>query len=242
MSASAILPVASPAPEPARVGPDAPARDALPRIGRLLGIVRSLVAYGTNLLTAMRQDGSVQQARAMLVFGTKDLALIIERIKCGLLRAAGLETRLNRFVKRGRDLQPPPFRMPMPRVRKQAADAAAPEAFDAAAPRAVEPRPAAPPAVLSHLPSAEEIAEQVRSRAIDVVISDICRDLGLPPGMMDVAMWREISAVLVDCGLRLSPFVRVPWTLMGEGFELEELPWETRLALTEALDPDAQPP
>ena len=236
MSASATLPVASSAPDPDRAGPDVPARDAFPRVGRLLGIVRRLVAYGTNLLATLQQGASAQrQALTMMEFGSKDLALIIERIKCGLLRAAGLEARLNAFVKRGRDLQPKPLRVWMPRERKRAADVEAPEA--------AAPQPAASTEVLSLLPSAEEIAEQVRSRSIGVVISDICRDLGLPPGLMDGGLWQELSAALVDCGFSLVPFVRGCWKPpLGEQPELEDVPLDTWLALAEELDPVGQPP
>ncbi len=242
MSASATLPVASPAPDPDWAGPDAlprgtPAPDAFPRVGRLLWIVRRLVAFGTNLLATLQAGASAErQALAMLSFGTKDLALIIARIKCGLLRAAGLEVRLNRFVRRGRDLQPPPWRMAMPRKR-QVADAAP----DGAATEAAAPPVCAE--ILARLPSAEEIAEQVRTRPIGVVISDICRDLGLPPGMMDGVLWRELSDAFADCGFSLAPFVRSCRTpAPGEPLELEDVPLDTWLALCEALDPVGQPP
>ena len=225
MSASATLPVASPAPDPDRAGPDVPPRDALPRVGRLLGIVRKLVAFGTNLLNTLQQGASAQrEARTMHAFGTKDLALIIARIKCGLQRAAGLEVRLNGFVKRGRDLRPSPWRPSTPRERK-AADAA---------PDATAPRAPVRTEVLALLPSAEEIAEQVRSRPIGVVISDICRDLGLAPGLMDGVMWQELSEAFLDCGLSLARFLRGCWKPpLGERYRQVEFSLSTWLALVE---------
>ena len=204
MSASATLPVASPAPEPARAGPDMSAQDAFPRVGRLLGVLRKLVTYGTNLLATLQQGASAQrQALTMRAFGSKDLALIIERIKCGLLRAAGLEVRLNLFVKRGRDLRPAPWRMSMPRERKVTPEAEAPAATAAA--------PVADAELVWRLPSAEEIAEQVRTRPLGVVINDICHDLGLQPGMVDGVLWRELADALMDCGFSLARFVRGCW-------------------------------
>jgi hypothetical protein len=133
----------------------------------------------------------------MLAFGTKDLALIIARIKCGLLRAAGLEVRLNGFIKQGRDLQPPPWRLSTACERTQAADTDAPPAAASARTE-----------VLALLPSAEEIAEQVRTRSISVVIADICSDLGLAPGLMDAVLWRELSEAFAECGLSFGRLLR----------------------------------
>jgi hypothetical protein len=195
MSASATLPVASPAPDPDRAGPNVPARDAFPRVGRLLGIVRKLVAFGTNLLATLQAGASAERLTLTMVsFGTKDLALIIARIKCGLLRAAGLQARLNLFIERGRDLQPAPWRLSTSGERPAALDA------DASPPVRTE--------VLSLLPSAEEIAEQVRTRPIDAVLGDICRDLGLPPGLMNGVLWQELTDAFAECGLNLDRFLR----------------------------------
>ena len=236
MSASATTSVASPSPDPDRAGPDVPARNAFPHVGRLLGIVRRLVAYGTKLLNDLQQGvPTPHQVLATLTFGTKDLALIIARVKCGLLRAAGLEARLNLFVKRGRDLQPPPWRMPMPRERKKTADADAP--------KAEAPQSPVPTEVLSLLPSAEEIAEQVRTRPLGAVLADICRDLGLPPGMMQGTLWQELKDAFVECGFSLVSFVRGDWRPMfGDPPELDDVPLDVKLALSELLDPVGQPP
>ena len=225
MSASATLPVASSAPDPDRAGLDAPAPDAFPQVGRLLGVLRKLVAYGTNLLTILQQGASAQrEALARRAFGTKDLTLIIERIKCGLLRAAGLEVRLSAFVKRGRDLRPAPWRMSMPRERKEAADTEAPAA--------AVPTQVAPSEMVWQLPSAEEIAEQVRTRPLGVVINDICHDLGLQPGMVDGVLWRELADAFVDCGFSLARFVRGCWKpLFGASYYQLEFPPRVWLAM-----------
>jgi hypothetical protein len=238
MSASATLPVASPAPDPDRAGPDMPPRDvpprtALPRVGRLLRIVRRLVAFGTNLLTTLQAGASAErQALTMLSFGTKDLALIIARIKCGLLRAAGLEVRLNGFVKRGRDMQPAPWRLSIPRARTDAPDDA--------------PQVAAPPArtdLLALLPSAEEIAEQVRTRPLGVIICDICRDLGLSPRLMDGVLWRELTEAVAECGLSLTRLLRDSGKpSLGEQAGQADIKLTARLELDEMVAAAGQPP
>jgi hypothetical protein len=191
MSASVPLPVASPSPDPDRARPD-----ALPRIGRLLGIVCKLISYGTRLIHTLQQGSSANRRdMAVLAFGTRDLARIIARIKCGLLRAAGLEARLNGYVKRGRDLVPPPEWPSTPCARKAAS------AGDAKAEVARRE-------VLADLPTTEEIAAQVRSRPLGTVIGDICRDLGLTPGAIDSALWAELMAAVLECGIELTGFMR----------------------------------
>ena len=190
MSVSATTSVASPAPDPDRAGPD-----TLPRVGRLLRIVRRLVAYGTNLVATLQQGSSAHRRdMAMIAFGTTDIARIIARIKCGLLRAAGLETRLNGYVKRGRDMEPPAERLSTACMRKAASDDAMPKGTRSE--------------VLADLPSAEEIAAQVRSRPIGTVIGDILRDFGMAPGAMDGALWDELWAAVLDCGIDLTGFLR----------------------------------
>jgi hypothetical protein len=193
-----------------------PPRGAFPRVGRLLGVVRKLVAFGTNLITTLQRGTSAQRCvLTMLTFGTKDLALIIARIKCGLQRAAALEARLNAYVTRGRDLRPLAWRLSIPRVRTAAPDADAPDAdapdadtTGADATGAATPPPAVRSEVLARLPSAEEIAEQVRTRPLGTVIGDICRDLGLLAGMMDDALWRDLTDAAAACGISLCGFIR----------------------------------
>jgi hypothetical protein len=170
-------------------------------VGRLLAIMRKIVAYGTDLILILQQ-GAQQQGvpghrctMAVLAFGTRDLARIIARIKCGLQRAGMLEARLNRFVARGRDLAPPSLRPGTPRGQPAAPSAGAPPS----APRGT---------VLSDLPSVEDIAEQVRTRPLGTVIRDICRDIGLAPGVMDGVLWRELMEVAIECDIDLTGLMR----------------------------------
>jgi hypothetical protein len=187
MSDAPALAVAATAqPDPNRAAPA-----ALPRVACLLRLVRLLVNYGTGVL-AVLQPGSPPYRRAgvILRFGTKDLALIVARITCGLRRAMALEERLKRYVVRGVDLPEPKLRLSVagPRVRRSAPVVDAP--MDATA-------------LLAALPSVEAIAEQVRTRSLGVVITDICRDLGVASGAMDATLWEAMIEAVRDCGIDL---------------------------------------
>ena len=168
----------------------------LPRVGSLLRAVRLLVAYGTALIATLQQRNCLERCTmAMMDFGTRDLTLIVARIKCGLLRAAALEQRLNRLVARGVDL-------PVPVVRPLAAGA---RATRTAAPKTPRPERAA---LLAALPSAEEIAEQVRTQSLGVIIADICRELGLMAGAMDTRIWDALEDAASEGGFDLCRLIR----------------------------------
>jgi len=187
----------SDAPTPPAATPPDPDRAALPRVACLLRAVRKLVDYGTALLATLQQRSSAHRcAMAMFTFGTKDLALIIARITCGLQRAAALEERLNRTIARGTDL-------PLPAPRPSAAGPRAPRAAASKAP------PPDRAALLAALPSAEQIARQVRTQSLSVVITDICRDLGLAPGMMEATIWDALSEAVLECGINLARLMKV---------------------------------
>src|SRR6516225_9513642 len=61
--------------------------------GRLLRLVRKLIDYGKQLGTALTQR-TADLASVTRDFGTKDIALILARIRCGLERANLLEARI----------------------------------------------------------------------------------------------------------------------------------------------------
>jgi hypothetical protein len=161
-----------------------PPTSKLTSSGRLLGFVRKLIDYGRQLSTAL-----VQRTAAIAAitrdFGTKDIALILQRIRCGLERANALETRI---IHEAASLDAPPGRA----GRAAAASPRPPPA----APRPPAPRPPAEPPhpALARLPSAEEIAAEIRSRPIGAVIADICRDLGITPTH---PLWQELSFHIV---------------------------------------------
>jgi hypothetical protein len=159
------------------------------RAGRLLDLVRRLIEYGKELATTLRQSSvTTDLAAAMRPFGTRDIALILARITCGLHRADALEARLVRGAAR-LDAEPRPRSVPA-------------AAKPASAPR----RQAAPPAgsTLAHLPTPEQIATEVRRRPIGAVIADICRDLGIMPSH---PLWREVQLVVIRHGGSLARLV-----------------------------------
>ena len=164
------------------------------RSGRLLGLVRKLIDYARQLSTALLER-TADLACVTRDFGTRDIALILRRIACGLERANALEARI---------------------VHGAARLDAGPERAAARSPRT--PRPPAPRAEkpdprLARLPSREEIAAEVRRRPIGAVIADICRDLGILPSH---PLWRELRdlisrhggspvALLIDIMRRVLP-------------------------------------
>ncbi len=166
------------------------------RIGQVLGLVRTLIAYGQNLADTLRRhaaDPHVLPCFAFLAttFGTSDLALILARITRGLLRAAALEARLSRRAARGQDLKPAAIRLPSPR-KPHAAKPAIPPGASTEVPG------------LARLPTPEQIAAEVRRRPIGAVLVDICLDLGIVPGQMDHATWDELRRDLILYGGNLA--------------------------------------
>ena len=69
--------------------------DAPTRTGRLLTLVRTLIAYGRHMAAALQQRTSATDLGDITRnFGTIDIGEIVARITRGLLRAAALEARL----------------------------------------------------------------------------------------------------------------------------------------------------
>jgi hypothetical protein len=73
-----------------------------------------------------------------------------------------------------------------------------------AAPPSTQPEPQSTNAPqdprLARLPTADEIAAEVRSRPVGAVIADICRDLGIAPGELDRAFWEELNLAIISYG------------------------------------------
>jgi len=152
--------------------------------GPLLGLVRTLIDFGMALVTALRSSPSAETL--VLVtrrFGVPDVAVIIARIIRALQLATALEARLISGVADWQ-LVPGRFRMPAPRK-----------------PRAGQPvrRPASGiDAQLDRMPTAAEIAADVRRRSVGVVIAELIRDFGIMPCH---PLWPELSeAVLCNGG------------------------------------------
>jgi hypothetical protein len=168
-----------------------PAEDPTPsqpgRFALVLILVRKLVDYGRELGARLLQRApAIELAPYACNFGTSDTRLILARITQGLLRAQALEARLEQIA---------------PRVN---AKPRAPSSWHA--PRATPAtRDAGPPDFpLEHLPTAQQIAAEVRRRPIGAVIADICRDLGIMPCH---PLWRELSQLIIRHGGSLARLV-----------------------------------
>jgi hypothetical protein len=165
-------------------------------IGRVLIVVRKLIDYGKQLADTLQQRATAPDfARFASRFGTADIAAILACITNGLLRAAALEARLCQRAERGQDLTSPPMRFPAirgPRVARQVAPPSTqPEHHTTD--ETLDPR-------LVRLPTADEIAAEVRTRPVGAVIADICRDLGIAPGELDRAFWEELNLAIISYG------------------------------------------
>jgi hypothetical protein len=178
-------PTSQPAPWPAST-------DRRGNLTRLLGLVRSLIDYGKDLATALRERGLTDRpAGATARFGTRDIAL--SRIAVALLRADALEARLLRSAARP-DPKPCPPRAPSQRA-------------PCAARREAEPA-AQPDPCLARLPTPEQIAAEIRRRPVGAVLVDICRDLGI---MADHPLWRELNLAIIMHGGGLAAFFEDMW-------------------------------
>ena len=175
MTDPAAIPVATPAPDPAKPGEDKPSR-----FRRVLDVVRKLIDYGKELATTLQRRAATDLAAVTRPFGTRDIGLILARITRGLLLANALEARVVALAAR-------PAASPRP--------ARAPTQREPRAPRPASARPteAADHPRLALLPTAEQIAAEVRRRPIGAVIADICRDLGIIPTH---PMWQELSVAI----------------------------------------------
>jgi hypothetical protein len=171
---SAEPPAATPAQDPATAAEPG-------RFARALDVVRRLIDYGKDLAAAVLQrTPNIDFVARACNFGTNDIRLIIARITQGLLRAQALEARLERIAPR---LDPKPKATPSQREPRTV--------------RAARQVAATDPGLVAHLPTAEQIAAEVRRQPIGRVIADICRDLGILPCH---PLWGELGREIIRHG------------------------------------------
>jgi hypothetical protein len=162
------------------------------RAGCLLALVRKLIDYGRELAATLQRDPAARPRQ----FGTAEITLVLARVARALHLAQALEERLVRNAAR-LDAPPKPRRVASPR-----AAAAAPCEHES------DPPPAA-------LPTAEQIAAEVRRRPIGAVLADICRDLGILPSH---PLWRELSELVVKHGGSLTNLLTDTMRQAAHGF------------------------
>ena len=176
-----------------------------PERGRLLGLVRKLIAYGRALAASVQGASTAAPPPAIAHrFASLSLAVIIARITRGLMIAAALEQRLLH---------------PRPKALGQA-ERKGPIGTGAAR----KPRQAQPDErdeLLGALPSAREIAARMRNRKTGDVIVEICRDLGIDGHH---PLWRDVLDAITFHGGNRGKILRVIWQRAAEAIELGLVP------------------
>jgi hypothetical protein len=161
--------------------------DAKPsRSWLLLSLIRRLIDYGKELTATLHDRAATDPRSVVRSFGIADLALILVRIKRGLLRANALEARLVQNAAR-LDAEREPRAAPSQRKPRPARSPGQARGHGPAVSRTEDPD--AP----LELPTEAEIAAWVRRRPIGAVIADICRDLGIA---CDHPLWRELRRAI----------------------------------------------
>ncbi len=172
-------------PDPALTATAGPKTTGFP-----LGLVRRFIDYGKRLTATLRPPPPGKTRRSFPHhIGILDIRLILDRVACGLQRAAALEVRL--LQRAQQEKRPPPLISPYPRLLPPT-------------PPAIRRAATTDPA-LARLPTVAEIAEQVRRRPIGAIFADICHDFGIMP---DHPLWDDISRAVLANGGKFTALVK----------------------------------
>lgn len=183
-----------PDPAPDRRAPAA-GTEAPKRITQLLILIRWIIGYGTDLAATIQQRAARPDFESFAHrFRKPDLAVIIARIKRGLLLAAGVEAKYAKRAAKGGDVRA----ASLPTVSARAAHGAAPKQPRAPRRTNIIDLP------LDRLPTAEEIADELRRRPVGAVLVDICRELGIRPGDLPRDLWPVLRDLVIQCGGQLT--------------------------------------
>jgi hypothetical protein len=167
-------------PSPNQAGPEPQSTPT--RSARLRTLLQTLIAFASTLVETLATNQTAHPTIAYR-FGTTNLSLITARIARALLMAMALNRRLIRIARQLDTPTPRPSAKPSSQPR---------------APKPPAPRPGADDeALLTRLPTAQEIAAQIRHRPIGRVLEDICRDLGILPSD---PLWRDLQLPIIANG------------------------------------------
>jgi hypothetical protein len=199
-----------------RAAPTSPAskepRPIPGRIGAVLHVLAVLIGHARHFAaTAVARAAVPEFATAAAVFGTSNLPTILHRMQRGMLRALALRDYLLSRAARGRNLR---FAWPQ---RVELLPHHRPPAGPARRPQAAPLRPRRPePALLDsdnpdalRLPTADELAAEVRRRPVGRTMTYICLDLGIVPGLCEGEFWNRVEKTLRRYGGSLGPMYRV---------------------------------
>ena len=166
-------------------------------IAQLLYVVSTLLEYGRHLAATIERRAAMPGFSLFAaLFGTAKLRVILAHLHRGILRATALENLLLRRAATGRDVAVAPLRVRTASNAKSATAANSDpvnEPLDTqisrlAADRARHDAPIDP----DHLPTLEEIEAEVSHRPYGRTITDICRDLGIVPGLCTRPFWDSV--------------------------------------------------
>ncbi len=202
-------PASPPDPQPDRPGKPVPAN-----IAQILHILRVLLRYGDHLVATLEHRAAARGFSTIAQwFGTANVAVILAHLCRGIRRAVALERVLLARAARGRDLVVAQPRaggagsQPQPEDQAGTAQAAAsePDAPRTAKLRSLRTNPHEP-LDLSHIPTVEELEAEARRRSVGRVIADICRDLGVAPGLCAGGFWNDLFHALISYSGNLAGF------------------------------------
>ncbi len=205
-------------------GPNQPGtRPILGRIGAVLRVVRTMIAYG-RYFTAAAPNRVVEPQFAPIaaVFGTYDLPTILFRVKRGILRALALQRYLLARSARGRNLnfvRPPDVDL-QPHHRPPAAP-------PRAKPTAPRRAPCKEPSLLCdddprafYLPTDKELDAEMRRRPVGLTMTYICLDIGVVPSFCDSHFFGQWIQVIRRYGGNLGPLFTMR-ARRGKSFQKE---------------------
>ena len=157
---------------------------------------------GKECAATLRQHTLTPQVRLTMQarFGTSDLARILIRIGRALRLAAALDTQLRRVAAAGHDIK-----ICAERAR------VSPNTFGTrsttTADRRAAGRGTVPDNLDDDLPSEAQIAAMIRRGRAGAVIAEICRGLGLVPGVVTQQQWSEVADAISAFGGKFAKLV-----------------------------------
>ena len=171
----------------------------MPRnIAQLLYVVCTLLEYGRHLAATIERRAALPGFSLFsALFGTAKLPIILAHLHRGILRATALENLLRKRAATGSDVDVAPLRIRAAPGTHAKTDPLH-EPLNAqigrlAAERAKHDAPIDP----NHLPTLAEIEAEVRLRPYGRTIADICRDLGIVPGLCARAFWDTLIESII---------------------------------------------
>jgi len=201
-----IPPVSHAATAPIEALPPERQRTVPGRIGVLLGIVHTLIAYGRNLAATLQLHVPAPHllpcfTYVATAFDISSLPLILNRITRGLLRAAALQERLRRRAASGRDFElRPRIRPPSSARTSHGGGKRTRRLHDPARNR-----------FFAYPPMLSEIAAEDQRRPIAAILYDICLDLGIEPDQLDQKAWIQLCRDIIDYRGNLVTFMTTRW-------------------------------